>query len=177
MRTWVGVYTDVSDRRIVHVYMYMQCWCVSSANYWFSLMWEWLPDKLLVIFDVGWGGANGFDVDASSTQNTSLSPLLLDQLKPVFQPGLVALAQSPPSQSHADTLHAWSQYLSVIQFGGHPSAQWGTDHAKNTWPGGGGGRRGEGRERGGRGRGEGEEDRIRIDKCTSEHYIATCSRC
>lgn len=42
------------------------------------------------------------------------------------------LLQSSPSKSHIELLQARSQYLSLIQFGGQPSAQYGTDHAMYT---------------------------------------------
>ena len=42
------------------------------------------------------------------------------------------MIQSSPSQSHADTLHALSQYLSLIQLEGQPSAQLGTAQLKYT---------------------------------------------
>lgn len=41
--------------------------------------------------------------------------------------------QSPPSQSHALTLHAISQYPSPIQDDEHPSLQFGTSHDRNTF--------------------------------------------
>ena len=58
---------------------------------------------------------------------------MLQPAPPPTGPGREALAQSPPSQSHAELLHALSQNLSVIQLAGHPSAHWGTGQDRNTW--------------------------------------------
>ena len=59
----------------------------------------------------------------------------------------MTLTQSPPSQSQAELLQLASQYLSLIQLGGQPSAQLGTGQDKYTYT----HSRGRGR---GRGRGE-----------------------